>query len=158
MIFGNKELFAIEAYLTQGKNSVFMQYCYWIRDSRVGELDQYMLLSPTVDNFNQIIRHQGERSVAFASSDINKLMNLLIELYNDSALININYSKGENMDGYVTYLIETESYDWLVCKDTILNRIHNIKIPKNQFYTQVKNLLFWIRESTALVLKGNYTD
>jgi hypothetical protein len=164
MIFGHKELFAIEATLSEVDELVLIQFCYWIKGAPIGDFEQHVLLRPVIHNFNEIMNCKGKRGADTRGLKASEIIAVLGEegaepthelLRFDDELwkLNINYNQGENLDGYCTYLIEAESYDWLLCRDVLERKDYDVKIPKMNFYREVAQLLAWINSSTRLTLR-----
>lgn len=166
MIFGNKELFAIEANLIQGNECIFVEICYWIKNIMIGDIEQRCLLSSYIPFIDDILKNKGKRKIDFNefTSSI-ELMNYLISngLENDDknskeykmiSQLDIHSNETESFNGVFIYLIETSSYDWLLSKDILSKEVVDIKIPKNIFYKEFKRLKDWINHSTILRLKS----
>jgi hypothetical protein len=163
MLFGHKELFAIEATLSEVDELVLIQFCYWVKGAPVGDVEQRVLLRPVIHNFNEIMTYKGKREVntrGLKASDViaalgEEATESTPELFKLDELknLNINYNQGENLDGYRVYLIEAKSYDWLLCRDVLGRKDYDVKIPKMNFYREVAQLLAWIDSSTRLTLR-----
>lgn len=166
MVFGEKHSFAIEINLIQGTEKLFGQYCYWLNNQMIGDIEQLTLLSAIWGDLGKIVLYKDNRTIAdvdaFSSNHIiDTLIYNLSEIgsshfYIDNKLIdyvNINYFKTPCMDGYYIFLIENISFDWFLAKDLIDQHYYNYKIPKGIFYKHIKDAQAWISSSTLLTLK-----
>lgn len=172
MIFGDKKYFAIEAYLDQRGDYVFINYCFWLRSKMVGDLNQSCLLKSVIPILDSILKYQGQRNFRifekYSDQDVtNYLIKKLWKPYDESIstdieielevedlkILNINSQEGECFQGFYTFIIESETYDRLLFKNTDNKSIVSFKSPKNLFYNQIKAFSLWIQASTKLVLK-----
>lgn len=167
---GEKKAFGISASLIQGEKYLFIEYCFWVKGFMVGDLSQTALLLPEIETIKSILKEKGNRCfplfkdlkdadvVAFL---VNKLweiddQDVGIELpYNEDELkvLDLGSGQGETFQGYFMFLIEFDSYDWILCKDDVEKKNLSFKIPKGVFYDCIKELYKWISESTTLVLR-----
>lgn len=157
MIFGKKEIFAIEAYLNQGDRYVFANYCFWIKGNKIGDLTQYTLIDSIIDLINIVFLYKGKRheehlDKAEYTDIIEKYISKYIEDSN-GFVFNIASYHDECVQGYYIFLIERNGYDIIFVKDNIDNTYIYYQIPKNSIYRCFKKLDDWIKESTVLVLK-----
>jgi Immunity protein 42 len=167
MIFGDKNTFAIEATLEQSNDKLlFIDVCYWVKNIMIGDFDQRNLLSVFMPDFQDVINQKGLRKLNFEQAlNTESVIKYLIEntwdtdhktsiLYKQLKPIDIHSHLGESFQGFFIFLVETDSYDWLLCNDSFLRKNIDIKIPKNQFYNTYQSFVDWIRDSTMLVLKS----
>lgn len=161
MLFGKKDTFAIEVYLSQVDRYIFANYCLWIKNSRIGDSSQFTLLSSIFDLIELFFSAEGKRK----NYNINESNNcditerLIIEYINDmnNYKFNIGSFHDECLQGYYIFLIENTGYDLLLIKEERENIYLDAKIPKNIISKCFKELKNWINESTVLVLKS-YID
>lgn len=152
MIFGEKNSFAIEIHITKGKGHIFGQYCYWLNDQMIGDIDQTTLLSAIAGDLEKIILSRGNRIIqgigTFSSDKItDALIHNSLEKRNSHFHIdedkldhiNINYFNTPCMDGYYIFLIENSSYDWFLAKDLLDQKCYNYKMPKDIFYKLIED-------------------
>lgn len=169
MLLGSKDVFAIEAYLSQGEDYVFIRYCFWVKSRMIGDVEQSTLLTSVIPLFEAALALQGQRSFPeLEGYNAPELLDYFIQAlwqsehpapriratYSEQDLkkANINSQEGESFQGFYTFLIEQRSYDWSLCQENNTEQISEVKIPKSQFYKFVKQLLQWITRSTILVL------
>lgn len=61
-IFGNKSKFAIEVKLWQlNESPIFINYCLWISNNMVGDIEQCAVLSAELDRIFNITAQKGQR-------------------------------------------------------------------------------------------------
>ncbi len=173
MLFGSKDKFGIEAYLDQPSDRVFIRYCFWVNKDMVGELSQPNLLIATLPVFESMLSNKGKRNCTqIISYQPRELIDILINkiwltqdigwlkkkdlTFENFKLLDIGSHQGETFQGFYLFLIESEGYDWILCKDDILDKVIQLKIPKGDFYKTVAALSDWIRKSTMLVLKEKF--
>lgn len=173
MLFGDKEAFAVEAYLSQRNSYVFINYCFWVKNDMVGDLEQDTLLSSVIPIMESILALKEQRRFI----ELEKLKDFEIISYFINVLwgsdqkpngihttyteldikkANINSQEGEAFQGFYTFLLEYKSYDFLLCKEDGVAQVKSIKIPKGLFYKIIKQTLDWIRHSTMLALKPDF--
>ncbi len=63
MIFGNKNTFAIEIYLHQIDRYIFTNYCFWVKNSKIGDLTQNTLISSIIDLIESFFSSEGSRKL-----------------------------------------------------------------------------------------------
>lgn len=175
MVFGDKEIFAIEAYLMQFEACVFIEYCFWVKGHMIGSLEDATLLPPVVHILESILKSKGQREMSNSSiyKDSELLDYFITSLwtaekykgpldmrYHNSELkkFDICSHEGETFSGYYVFLLEQEGFDWLLCKDASSQIITSVKIPKDKFYKTLKETLDWTRRSTMLVLRPDYIN
>lgn len=172
MIVGTKDLFAIEAYLSQHDNYVFIRYCFWVKSCMIGDLEQSTLLTSVIPVLESTLTLKGQRKfVEFDGYKAQEILPYLVRMlwkpdhlsaiqiaYSEQDLrkADINSHEGESFQGFYTFLIEHDTYDWLLCKDAEVERLSEVKLPKQMFYKFVKHTLDWIDGSTVLVLRPEY--
>ncbi|MCH5310048.1 MAG: hypothetical protein J1E58_09320 [Prevotella sp.] len=161
MLFGKKDTFAIEVYLKQIGRYIFANYCLWIKNSRIGDLSQFTLLSSIIDLIELFFSAEGEReNYNIDESNYCDITERFITEYIEdmnSYKFNIGSFHDECLQGYYIFLIENTGYELLLIKDDIANIYLDAKIPQNIVSKCFKELKNWINESTVLVLRS-YLD
>lgn len=167
MQFGDKNLFAIEIYLHQPQNRVFTSYCFWVKNNMVGDINETSVLESEIGIFENILANKNRRTISelsqYSASQVIQYLidktwegeeNNLLTKYtsNELEVLDINSHQGECFNGFYCFLMEADGYDWLLCKDSITNKIIDAKIPKDEFYKYVKSTLNWIKSSIHYVL------
>lgn len=173
MLLGTKEQFAIEAHLSQSNECVFIRYCFWVKTRMIGDLEQSTLLTSVIPVLESILGFQGKRSFpgleAYKAKEVlayfihslwqpDQKSTILGNEYSEEELkkADINSHEGESFQGFYIFLVECQSYDWLLCEELDTEQISEVKIPKLLFYKLIKQFIEWINRSTILVLRPNY--
>lgn len=165
-IFGNKSEFAIEAILWQKEeHPIFINYCLWISNSMVGNIEQRALLSAEMERILKVIERKGLRQIPFENLTAKTLADRLVENIwinecdftpsSTSANIDILSQHGECFQGYYVFLVEKQGYEWLLAKDSIDNKYYDAKLPSGTIYSTFEKFSNWIDDSTMLVLRTN---
>ena len=161
MLFGKKDTFAIEAYLNQVDRYVFANYCFWVKNSRIGDLSQTTLLSSVIDLIDIFFSSESTRkNYHVKECDCATMTEDLISEYIEDMngyKFNIGSFHDECLQGYYIFLLEEMGYDLVLIKDDMANNYMEAKIPKSYVSKCFKQLKDWIKESTVLVLKS-YLD
>lgn len=163
-IFGNKSKFAIEVKLWQlNESPIFINYCLWISNNMVGNIEQSAVLSAELDRIFNVTEQKGQRHISSDSLLANAFTDKLIEniwlnecdfTQNPTfANLDILSQHGECFEGYFVFLVEQQSHEWLLTKDNIDNRYYNIKLPAGMIYSYFEEFSKWIRDSTILALR-----
>lgn len=173
MLFGTKGQFAIEAHLSQANEYVFIRYCFWVKTRMIGDLEQSTLLTSVILVLESTVAFQGKRSFpgleAYKAKEVlayfihsiwqsDQNPAILGTEYSEEELkkADINSHEGESFQGFYTFLVERQSYDWFLCEGLDTGQISEVKIPKLLFYKLVKQFIEWINSSTMLVLRPGY--
>ncbi len=165
MIFGCKNEFAIEADLFQGKDYVFISYCFWINNQKVGDNTQSSLLLSELDNIKHNIEALNDRNAdelgKYNCQEIYDYLNYeLWEIGKSNLKIttpkNINSltvikEYGECFDGYYCYLLSFKFYDLIIWNNS-KDEVNCKKIGKNKLFNTFKEFNNWIESNTKLIL------
>jgi hypothetical protein len=165
MLFGDKNKFAIELKLHQGKKYVFINYCLWIKNQMIGDLEETGVMTSEWGLFEDTLALKGKRScpelLTFSAEEVieylidkiwkDKENNLISHPENLEAL-KVDFAEGECLLGWYCFLIEAEGYDWFLCKDWNTGQVVDVKIPKETFYTILEKIVSWIQSSVHYVL------
>lgn len=162
MIFGEKKTFAIEAYLTQGNKYVFVNYCFWIKNVKIGNLIESTLINSIYDLINLVFSFKGKRQNYYCinNAEYIRITEYLISQYvkdMNNFVLNIASFHDECLQGYYIFLLEEKGFDLILVKNCIDNMFTHVKIPKNNIYNYFKAFKNWIDDATVLVLK-DYLD
>lgn len=175
MVFGKKELFAIEAELSQSGEYIFINYCFWIKKYMIGDNMQTALLQSAIDMTFTVSDKKGKRNIdntdlvppvditnyfiTFLLSGENELCKnqKSVHIVDDLCNFNIASYHDECFQGFFVFLIEGIGYDWILCKDEALDKYVNLKVPKNSIYNCFEDFSKWINHSTILVLRSFFT-
>ncbi len=168
MIFGDKNNFAIEADFFQGEDYLFISYCYWVNNEKIGDNSQRSLLVSELENIKHNSNTKNERkSNELAKYNCKEIYDYLtFQLWNVGStdikiekIENINNltvikDYGECFDGFFCYLLEFKYYDLFIWND-LESKIKCKKIEKNSFYKAFEELDDWINSNTKLILALN---
>jgi len=171
MIFGDRNIFAIDADLTQEGLYACINYCFWIRNQLVGDKTITSLLTTELDFISNVIDKKGKRycniervsTVTLTDYLINNIWNpedtftTIDNVYIAKDILNnldIGSNASESFTQFYLFVIECNGYDWFLLKDGNANKYIDIKIPKNNFYQVFEHLKKWIDDSTSLALNS----
>lgn len=167
MLFGDKNIFAIELKLHQGKKYVFINYCLWIKNQMIGDLEETGVMTSEWGLFEDTLALKGKRScpelLTFSVEEVTGYLidkiwkdkeNNLISHPENLRILNIDLDQGQCLEGWHCFLIEAEGYDWFLCKDWNTDQVVDVKIPKKTFYTILEKIMSWIHSSVHYVLKS----
>lgn len=165
-IFGNKSKFAIEVKLWQlNESPIFINYCLWISNNMVGDIEQCAVLSAELDRIFNVTEQKRQRHISSDNLSANVFTDKLIEniwlnecdFMQNPAFANLDIfsQHGECFQGYFVFLVEQQGYEWLLTKDNIDNRYYDIKLPAGMIYSCFEEFSKWIRDSTILALRTN---
>ncbi|WP_346882951.1 Imm42 family immunity protein [uncultured Algibacter sp.] len=84
MIFGDKNIFAIESDFFQGKDYLFISYCFWVDNEKVGDNNQKSLLVSELENIehnlNTLNNRKSSKLEEYSCKEIYAYLNF--ELWN----------------------------------------------------------------------------
>ncbi|WP_212002551.1 Imm42 family immunity protein [Chitinophaga sp. HK235] len=162
MVFGQENIFTIDADLSQSGYYTFINCCFRVKEVTIGDITQLSLLGVAQPLFKKILLKEGQRSAAaLEKNSADEIIHLLKEAKsgdNEAAealleTLEIDLNGIECFDGYYFFLIESQGFDRLLISDNVDKKNYEFKLPKNHFYKSIKLLLSWINDVTYIALK-----